>query len=229
MNTQRHVAYYRVSTARQGQSGLGLDAQRHAVAGWLADVHGDLVGSFTEIESGAVNDREQLGAALNLCRMTGATLVIAKLDRLSRDAHFLIGLSRSSVKFIAVDMPSANELTVGIMALVAQEERKAISARTTVALAAAKARGVKLGGWRGGPKVNPVLGAAANTKAADDYAATVGPMVTAMRRDGLSLRQIAASMTAANILTARGGQWSACAVSAIMARAERLKGGFGMP
>src|SRR3954447_15742111 len=142
------VAYYRVSTERQGRSGLGLEAQRAAVLecvcarGWV------LLSEFTEVESGRRNDRRAMLQALNQCRLQRATLLIAKLDRLSRDAHFLLGLEKAGVEFLAVDMPNANRLTVGIMALVAEEERHMISARTKAALAAAKARGVKLGGCR---------------------------------------------------------------------------------
>jgi DNA invertase Pin-like site-specific DNA recombinase len=142
------VAYYRVSTDRQGRSGLGLEAQRSAVIecvrarGWM------LQSEFTEVESGKRNDRPALLQALNECRLQRATLFIAKLDRLSRDAHFLLGLNKAGAEFLAVDMPNANRLTVGIMALVAEEERRMISARTKAALAAARARGIKLGGYR---------------------------------------------------------------------------------
>lgn len=148
------VAYYRVSTQSQGRSGLGLEAQKAAVQAFLNGGSWKLLGAFTEIESGADNARPELAKALNACRLKGATLVIAKLDRLSRDAHFLLGLEKAGVDFVAADMPSANRLTVGIMAMVADEERRMIAARTKAALAAAKARGVALGGWKGGPKVD---------------------------------------------------------------------------
>jgi len=129
---------------------LGLEAQRAAVAAHLNGGTWTLLDEMVKIESGkATADRPQLARAMALCRLTGATLCVAKLDRLSRDAHFLIGLDEADVDFVAVDMPNANRLTVGIMALVAQQEREAISARTKAALAAAKARGTKLGGYRG--------------------------------------------------------------------------------
>ena len=214
----RFVAYYRVSTAKQGRSGLGLEAQREAVRAYLNGGKWTLLAEHTEVESGKVNERPQMQAALETCRLTGATLVIAKLDRLSRDAHFLLGLQKAGARFVAVDMPQANDLTVGIMALVAQEERKAISARTKAALGAAKARGVKLGGWRGGPMVDGSTGAAANRAKADAYAASVGPMVKAMREVGKSLRQIAAEMDARGVLTQRGGKWSADAVNVVLSR-----------
>lgn len=212
------VGYYRVSTAQQGKSGLGLEAQNKAVRDWLNGGRWTLRAEFTEVESGKVNSRPQLAQAMDLCRLTASTLVIAKLDRLSRDAHFLLGLAKAGVDFVAVDMPDANKLTVGIMALVAQQEREAISARTTAALAAAKARGTKLGGWRGGPKVNSSLGRAAQMQAADAYAARVGPTITAMRSRGLSLRQVAAELTAGGYETARGGAWSPHAVRMVLGR-----------
>jgi DNA invertase Pin-like site-specific DNA recombinase len=141
----RFVAYYRVSTAKQGRSGLGLDAQREAVRAYLNGGNWTLLAEHTEVESGKVDDRPELTNALHTCRLTGATLVIAKLDRLSRDAHFLLGLEKAGVEFVAVDMPNANRLTVRLMAVIAQEEREMITARTKAALAAAKARGVRLG------------------------------------------------------------------------------------
>src|SRR3954462_4266703 len=139
------VAYYRVSTERQGRSGLGLEAERKAVEDFLNGGNWRLVAEFTEIESGKHSDRPALAKAFRACRLHGAKLVIAKLDRLSRDAHFLLGLEKAGVDFVAADMPTANRLTVGIMAMVADEERRLISKRTKEALAAAKARGAQLG------------------------------------------------------------------------------------
>ena len=214
----KFIAYYRVSTASQGRSGLGLEAQQVAVREYLNGGRWKLLGEYTEVESGAHNDRPELADALNACRLKGAVLVIAKLDRLSRDACFLLGLERAGVEFVAVDMPAANRLTVGIMALVADEERRMIAARTKAALAAAKARGVKLGGWRGGPKVDPTLGAAANRAKAEAFAAKLAPLVTEMRQRGLSLRQIAAELTAQGVETAQGGQWTAAAVRLVLLR-----------
>src|SRR5918995_6882481 len=141
----RYVSYLRVSTDRQGRSGLGLEAQRKAVEDYLNGGRWQVLAEFVEVESGKREDRPKLAEALALCRLHGATLVIAKLDRLSRDAHFLLGLQKAGVRFVAADMPEANEMVVGIMAVVAQAERKMISARTKAALAAAKARGKRLG------------------------------------------------------------------------------------
>ena len=135
------VAYERVSTARQGRSGLGLAAQRQAIDDYARTRGAAILARFTEVESGGRNDRPELEKALQLARITGATLVIAKLDRLSRNAAFLLTLRDAGVGFVACDMPEANDLTVGIMALVAEAEREAISRRTREALAAAKARG----------------------------------------------------------------------------------------
>ena len=145
------VSYLRVSTRGQGQSGLGLDAQRKAVTDYLNGGRWSLIDEYVEVESGANDERPELAKALALCRVHNATLVIAKLDRLSRDAHFLLGLQKAGVKFVAADMPEANEMIVGIMAVVAQVERRMISARTKAALQAAKARGVTLGGLRHRP------------------------------------------------------------------------------
>lgn len=139
------VSYYRVSTAKQGASGLGLEAQQTAVREHLRRVEGRELASFTEIESGKRNDRPKLEAAMLRCRQTGATLLVAKLDRLSRDAAFLLQLRNSTTKFVCADMPEANELTIGLLAIVAEHERKMISKRTKDALQAARARGVKLG------------------------------------------------------------------------------------
>ena len=137
----RLVAYHRVSTARQGRSGLGLEAQETAINRLAAERNCEVIAAFTEVESGKVNNRPQLAEALHLAKITGATLAIAKLDRLSRNAAFLLILRDSGVRFIAADMPEANDITVGIMALVAQQEREAIAQRTREALRAAKARG----------------------------------------------------------------------------------------
>jgi DNA invertase Pin-like site-specific DNA recombinase len=214
------VAYYRVSTAKQGRSGLGLEAQKSAVADYLNGGAWTLLAEFTEVESGKRADRPELARAMETCRLTGATLVIAKLDRLSRDAHFLLGLQRADVRFIAADMPQANELTVGILAVVAQAERKAISERTRVALQAAKARGTVLGGYKGGPVPDGRLGAAGKRAKADAFAARLAPTLAEMRGRGTSLHRMAAELTAKSILTAEGGTWTATAVRRVLARVE---------
>ena len=218
MSAGRYIAYYRVSTERQGRSGLGLEAQQAAVRAWLNGGPWKLLGEFTEVESGADNDQPELVKALNACRLKGATLVIAKLDRLSRDAHFLLGLERAGVDFVAVDMPGASRMTVGIMAVVAEEERRMIAARTKAALAAAKARGVALGGWKGGPVVDGTLGAEANREKARAFAEKLAPVIGELQGRGLSLREMAAELERQGIQTPRGGVWTGAAVRAVLGR-----------
>jgi DNA invertase Pin-like site-specific DNA recombinase len=144
----KFIAYFRVSTDRQGKSGLGLEAQREAVLNYLNGGSWTMAAEFTEVESGKHADRPQLAAALAACKKQKARLVIAKLDRLSRNLAFIATLMDSGVEFVAVDNPHANKLTIHILAAVAQHEREMIAQRTREALAAAKARGVKLGNPR---------------------------------------------------------------------------------
>ncbi|WP_375274985.1 recombinase family protein [Methylorubrum thiocyanatum] len=221
----RFVSYLRVSTKRQGDSGLGLEAQRKAVNDFLSGGRWLLVTELVEVESGKRADRPKLTEALRLCRLHNATLVIAKLDRLSRDAHFLLGLQRAGVRFVAADMPEANEMVVGIMAVVAQAERKMISARTKAALAAAKERGVKLGGPT--HHLPKQAGRAAQASAAvravraQDRAADLAQDIAELRAGGAtSLRKIAAGLDARGLSTARGSAWTAAAVSRILSRLD---------
>lgn len=198
------VAYYRVSTDRQGQSGLGLDAQRSAVAAFVTG-RGELVAEFTEIESGRKNDRPQLVAALDACRRNRAILVIAKLDRLARNVAFIANLMESGVEFRAVDMPDANRLTLHILAAVAEHEREMISQRTRAALAAAKARGVKLG--NPSPSAAAALGRAALAAQAASARARAVPIIRQLKSEGASLRRIAAALTAEGVPPLRGSAW----------------------
>jgi DNA invertase Pin-like site-specific DNA recombinase len=224
------VSYLRVSTGRQGQSGLGIEAQRAAVTEYLNGGNWQVIKEFVEVESGSRNDRPELAKAMSLCRLRNATLVIAKIDRLSRDAHFLLGLQKSGVRFVAADMPEANEMVVGIMAVVAQAERKMISVRTKSALAAAKARGVKLGGVRhrksDGAAVTldaeaMAAGRAARSAQASNRASDMRPIIADIQATGAnSLREIAAGLNARGIPTARGGQWTAVQVQRVMNRFE---------
>lgn len=218
------VAYYRVSTARQGKSGLGLEAQRRSVTDFLNGGSWNLMAEFVEVESGKADDRPQLEQALATCELSGATLVVAKLDRLSRNLAFLAKLQESGAHFVAADMPEANELTIHIMAAVAQAERKAISTRTKEALAAAKARGVKLGGNRGNLedlRKGPVRSAEVRRVQASDRAAKVLRQIDAIREAGnaKSLRQIAEALNGRGITPPRGGRWHAAQVKAVLARA----------
>lgn len=209
--TLRLIAYERVSTARQGRSGLGFEAQRKAIDDFAGTRGAEVIERFTEVESGGRNDRPELAKALNLAKLTGATLIIAKLDRLSRNAAFLLTLQGSGVRFLAVDMPEANDLTVGIMALVAQAEREAISRRTREALAAARARGVRLGNPNGAAALRRAGKGGAALQAvvvanADRHAGDLAEVVADIHRQGhLTLRAIAGEMNRRGILTLRGG------------------------
>jgi DNA invertase Pin-like site-specific DNA recombinase len=215
------ISYLRVSTARQGRSGLGLEAQRAAVAEYLNGGQWSLVKEFVEVESGKRSDRPQLAQAMALCRLHGAKLVIAKFDRLSRNAHFLLGLEKAGIDFVAADMPTANRLTVGVLAMVAEHEGRAISERTKAALAAAKRRGVKLGGDRG---VIPTAKSRAKARAAVQArvaarSADIAPIIAELQAAGkTSLRAIAAALNDAGIPTARDGQWSAVQVMRVLDR-----------
>ncbi len=219
----KFVAYYRVSTARQGRSGLGLEAQREAVAGYLGGNGWQLVAEHTEVESGKRNDRPELAKALAACRVHGATLVIAKLDRLARNVAFTANLMESGVDFIAVDFPTANRLTIHILAAVAEHEREMISRRTKEALAAAKARGVKLG--------NPhhltdahraegrVVAARARAATADAFARDVAPVIEEVRAEGAaSLRATARGLNDRGVPAPAGGEWSAVQVRRVLRR-----------
>jgi DNA invertase Pin-like site-specific DNA recombinase len=224
--TGKFVAYYRVSTQKQGRSGLGLAAQRQAVADFLNGGNWKIVGEFTEVESGKKSDRPQLAKALAMCRLHGARLVIAKLDRLSRNAHFLLGLQESGADFVAADMPTANQLTVGIMAVVAQDEAKRISERTKAALQAAKLRGAKLGGFRGAiPTVRMRrLSAEALHARTEARASDLAPIIKELQATGkTSLRAIAAGLNDQGIPTARGGEWSSVQVMRILERLDPFR------
>ncbi|MGO9773122.1 MAG: recombinase family protein [Roseiarcus sp.] len=219
----KFVSYLRVSTARQGHSGLGLEAQRSAVASFLNGGRWKLIGEYVEVESGSRDDRPKLAEALSVCRLHNATLVIAKLDRLSRDAHFLLGLTKAGVRFIAADMPAANEMVVGMMAVVAQAERKMISQRTRAALAAAKARGVKLGKPENlrNQKMGCANGRAARTRAAINRAGDLLPIIANIKAAGTgSLRGIAVELNSRGIPAARGGRWSAVQVKRVCEQAR---------
>jgi DNA invertase Pin-like site-specific DNA recombinase len=215
----KFVSYLRVSTARQGRSGLGIEAQRQAVTDFLNGGNWQLVKEFVEVESGKHADRPQLAKAFQLCRLTGAKLVIAKLDRLSRDAHFLLGLEKAGVDFVAADMPQANRLTIGIMAVMAEDERRRRSERTKAALAAAKRRGVKLGGDRGARLTAKAraAGRAAVQERVQNRAADIMPTVKELQAAGCeSLRAIATGLEERGIPAARGGKWSAVQVSRLL-------------
>lgn len=213
----KFVAYYRVSTDRQGQSGLGLDAQRAAVAKHIGAA--ELVAEFTEVESGRKNEREQLAAALATAKRTKSMLVIAKLDRLARNVHFISGLLESNVPFVCADMPEADRTFLQMMAVFAEWEARKISERTKAALAQVKAQGRTLGCPT--PEIGSAAGIARIQAKADAYAQRVGPVVRdIMNRCGANtLRDIAAELNMRGIETPRGNtDWRASQVSNLLKR-----------
>jgi DNA invertase Pin-like site-specific DNA recombinase len=198
-----------------------LEAQQRSVTEFLNGGPWELMGEFVEVESGKADDRPQLEQALATCELSGATLVVAKLDRLSRNLAFLAKLQESGARFVAADMPEANELTIHIMAAVAQAERKAISARTKEALAAAKARGVRLGGNRGNLedlRRGPAKSAEVRGRRSRERALKVRRQIEAITATGggKSLRQISAALNARGITAPRGGEWHAAQVKAVL-------------
>jgi DNA invertase Pin-like site-specific DNA recombinase len=217
MATGTFISYLRVSTDRQGDSGLGLEAQRKAVEDFLNGGHWRLAEEFVEIESGKRSDRPQLTAAIAAAKKRKAKLVIAKLDRLSRNVAFIANLMDSGVEFVAADMPMANRLTIHILAAVAEHEREMISTRTKAALAAAKARGVVLGCPN--PEKGSRLGAEAQKASADRFAENVRPIIDKIRAAGItSLHGIAAELNERQIRTGRGGRWHATTVRNVLMR-----------
>ena len=224
-----YIAYARVSTAKQGRSGLGLEAQQSAIESFLRDGDKLLTPVYIETESGKEDARPELAKALNRCKLTGATLLVAKLDRLSRNVAFIAQLQDAGVKFIAADMPEANELTIHVMAAMAQHERKAISKRTKEALAAAKVRGTKLGGWREygadhekhGQARIPVdhrLGTAARQAKAADFNTRVRQAIAEIQAGGTtSMAGIARRLNEEGVRTAKGGKWQATQVGRVLA------------
>jgi DNA invertase Pin-like site-specific DNA recombinase len=214
----RWVAYYRVSTVRQGDSGLGLDAQRKLVSDYLNGGNWVLSAEFTEVESGKRSDRPQLAAALAACKRLKAKLIVANLSRLSRNVSFISALMDSRVEFVAADMPHANKMALQVLAVFAEYERDQISERTRRALAQAKERGVQLGG----PKrlEASALGVAANKANADRFAANIIPIIREIQASGVTtLRGVARALNARGVQTARGAPWSAETVSDILKRA----------
>lgn len=218
----KYVAYYRVSTRKQGDSGLGLDGQKSSVERFVKGEGGELFDEFTEVESGRKSERPQLDKAIRRCLLTGATLVIAKLDRLSRDVAFLAMLENSELKFIAADMPHANQFTRGMMANLAQYEAELISERTKAGLAAAKARGQTLGNPNLQLVRNNDTTAAiqARVSKAEKRNAQVRELITEFEAEAgreLSLRELADRLNSAGYQTARGKRFSATQVQRIKA------------
>lgn len=220
------VSYLRVSTAKQGASGLGLEAQRAAVAEFVAAGGHKLLTEFVEVESGAKAARPQLAAALTSCRLHRATLVIAKLDRLARNVAFIANLMDGAVEFVACDMPHANRLTLHLLAAIAEHEREMISQRTRAALQAAKARGVRLGNPNGaaallaGCKAAAGASVAVRRAKATAHAAAVASTLEGLTARGLSRASIASDLNVRGVPSATGGSWYAEQVRRTLAALE---------
>lgn len=221
------IGYLRVSTKGQGESGLGIEAQRAAVEGYAKQAGATLVMCYTEVESGKLSDRPELAKALAHARRSKATLVVAKLDRLARNVAFLSALMDSTVPFVACDNPHANRLTLHILAAVAEAEALAISQRTKAALAAYKARGGKLGAEL--PQCRNLTAEArekgahraglAVAKAAGEAYADLMPTMAGLRAEGLSLAAIADTLNAEGQTTRRGRPWNPVQVARVLERA----------
>lgn len=218
-DSAQFVAYYRVSTERQGESGLGLAAQREAVSRFLGAGNGSgrgstsLLAEFTEVESGKRHtNRPELLRAIELSRRQKATLVIAKLDRLARNVHFISGLMETGVEFVAADMPQANRLTIHILAAFAEHEREAISQRTKGALQAARKRGTRLGN----PRWAESVAKARQIKDPIPPAPQLVEMMHRHRANGMTLRAIAAQLNGLGLRTPHGSQWYAGTVRKAM-------------
>jgi DNA invertase Pin-like site-specific DNA recombinase len=224
MATGKFVSYLRVSTQKQGRSGLGLEAQREAVTGFLNGGPWKLIQEMVEVESGKHSDRPELAKALSLCRIHRATLLVAKLDRLARNVAFISTLMESKVKFVAVELPQANELTIHILAAMAEYEAKMCSERTKAGLAVAKARGTKLGGLKWNLSSVSSRGRKVALKvrrqARQQFVNDVLPVIREKQEQGAgSLRQIAAALNADGTPAPRGGEWSAVQVQRVLTAA----------
>jgi DNA invertase Pin-like site-specific DNA recombinase len=225
-NMSKFVAYCRVSTQAQGRTGLGIEAQRAAVESYVVAHGGELVAEFVEVETGkgadALSRRPELKAALNTCSKRGAVLLIAKLDRLARNVHFVSGLLETGCDFVAVDMPNANKVMIQMHAVMSEWERDQISARTKAALAAAKARGVKLG-VRGPANLRRNL--EARMTEADEFAARLRGLIAAFRSRSLSQRAMVNELNVVGVPAPRGGRWSLAQIQRVLLRLNAQMGG----
>lgn len=233
--TKLYVAYYRVSTKRQGESGLGLEAQQSAVQSLVKQQSGTLIAEFTEIESGGKSQRPQLEAAISRARRHKAVLVVAKLDRLARNVLFTATLLESRVEFLACDNPYANRLTIHILSAIAEHERRMISERTKQALAAAKARGKKLGSarpghWKGredlrlqslehGRRLALMSQQAAMAEADND----ILPRLLELKQLGYGGDRIAKILNEEKVPSRRGKSWTGAQIRRVLGRWQRFK------
>ena len=219
MANGNYISYYRVSTQQHGRSGLGLEAQQAAVATYLNGGQWSLIAEFTEIETGkganALDKRPQLKSAIDACKKHKATLIIAKLDRLARNVHFVSGLLESGVDFICADMPQANKVMLQMYSVMAEWERDQISTRTKAALAAAKERGVILG--KAGA-ANLKRNIEERQQSAVEFALSLKPVIEGLKAQKLSQRAIVAELNRLNIKTMRGGQWSQVQLQRVLAK-----------
>lgn len=213
--SEKVFAYYRVSTNRQGESGLGLEAQRSTAQAYIASQSATLLGEFTEIESGRKSNRPKLSEALVACQKYGATLVIAKLDRLARNVHFISGLLEANVRFVAVDMPNADRFMLHVYAAMAEEEARRISERTKAALKAAKLRGVKLG-------IACRRLADRHIRDADQFCLQLGPLIVEHQSEGLSIRKIAERLNFDEVPSFAGKCWHPTTVQRLSNRFQQL-------
>lgn len=214
---EKAIPYYRVSTDKQGVSGLGLDAQKQAVRDFARFANFQLLNEFIEVETGSNSNRPVLQKVLRKCKQHGAILLIAKLDRLARDVAFISSLMKSKTRFIAVDNPTANELMLHIMAAFSEYERRQISQRTKDALAAAKKRGVVLGA-----NGRNVL-SKRNRDNADKFALTMKPTIDELRKDGhKTVRDIVSQLNKKKVRTYHKGKWHINTVYSLLKRIESL-------
>jgi DNA invertase Pin-like site-specific DNA recombinase len=215
---KHYIAYLRVSTDKQGEQGHGISAQRQAIRNYLIANCGDHLDEYVEVESGKKNDRPELLRAIQRCKTSRATLIIAKLDRLSRNMAFIANLMDSGIEFIACDNPYANKLTIHILAAIAEHEREMISRRTKEALTAAKVKGVKLGGYRGTYLTDEIRQSAllSRRKKSREYSAIVEPLIQKQLENGCSLNAIARILNKQKVVTVRGGKWTAKSVSRVV-------------
>lgn len=215
------ISYIRVSTQKQGMSGLGLEAQQKAVQQYLAEQGAELVAEYVEVESGRKTDKQrpELAKALEACKKQKAVLVVAKLDRLARNVHLISGLMESKVKFVCLDMPEANELTLHVMAAFAEYEAKRISERTKAALAVAKERGVKLGA-AGAANLKPNI--ELRQKKAQTFAESLSGIFEGFRLRGLTQRQIVTELNGLGIKTIRGGSWTQIQVQRVLKNLQAI-------
>jgi DNA invertase Pin-like site-specific DNA recombinase len=228
-HTGKYVAYYRVSTLKQGATGLGMDAQRETVTQWINGGNWEMIGEFVEVESGKKNDRPQLAAAIALCKKKKATLVVAKLDRLGRNLAFIANLMESKINLVVADQPAVNNFTLHILAAVAEQERIDISKRTKAALAALKKKGVTKAGKkidRLGQQNDAILrdmghnGHATQSAIAQQFADNTLPIIEQIQAAGLkTLREIATALHARGIKTSTGrADWHPQQVKSILDR-----------